>query len=121
MDKLKTRLVKNISGSDLFIILGTRHYVRSLKKTDESIVFQIDTARKFKKPFFIIIDRNLSKEDRKYLDEYFSKDNIINTMEVDIGNSASSIYIANEIKKLVRELRVEDDKGVILTTPYDDE
>lgn len=113
MDKLKKRLVRNISGSYLFIVFGTRNYVTSLKEIDESITFQIDTARKFKKPFFMIIDRNLSKEDRKYLDEYFSKDNIISRMEVDIGNKSSTLYIANEIKTLVRELRVAEDYNEI--------
>lgn len=122
MDKLKKRLIKKISGSDLFIVLGTRNYMISLKEIDESIAIQIDTARKFKKPFFIIIDRNLSKEDRQYLDEYFSKDNIISRMEVDIGNRSSTTYIAKEIKILAEELRTtEDDKEVTISTPYDDD
>lgn len=122
MDKLKKRLIKKISGSDLFIVLGTRNYMISLKEIDESIAIQIDTARKFKKPFFIIIDRNLSKEDRQYLDEYFSKDNIISRMEVDIGSSSSTIYIAKQIKMLVKELSTTGNyKGVNIATPYDDD
>lgn|SRR3990167_2909986 len=120
MNKLKERLTKKISGSDLFITLGTRNYVASLKEADESIAIQIDTARKFEKPFFMIIDRKLSKEDRQYLDEYFSKDNIISRMEVDMGNRASAKYIAKEIKVLMRELgTTEDYKGVTIATPYD--
>jgi hypothetical protein len=120
--RLDEKLTKKIIGSDLFIVLGTRYYIISLKEADESISTQIDIARKLKKPFFMIIDRNLSKEDRKYLDEYFSKDNIISRMEVDIGNRASVVYIAEEIKKLMRELRItEDYKGVIIDTPYDDD
>jgi hypothetical protein len=115
------RLIENIRGSCLFIVFGTRHYVTSLKETDESIGIQIDTARKFKKPFFIIIDRNLLKEDRQYIDEYFSKDNIISRMEVDIGNKASKTYIAKEIKILVEELITEeDDKDVTIATPFDE-
>ena len=118
----KERLVKNIRMSNLFIVLGTRHYVTSLKNADESIAIQIDTARKFKKPFFIIIDRNLPKEDRQYLEEYFSKDNIISKMKVDMGNRASTIYIAKQIKTLVKELRTTGDyTGVNIATPYDDE
>jgi hypothetical protein len=122
MNELKEKLTKKIIGSDLFIVLGTRDYVTSLKEADESIAIQIDIARKFKKPLFMIIDRNLSKEDRKYLDEYFSKDNIISRMEVDIGNRASTAFIAKEIKALVMELSVtEDYKGVIIDTPYDED
>jgi hypothetical protein len=121
MNESKKRLVKKIIGSDLFIVLGTRNYVTSLKENDKSIAIQIETARKFKKPFFMIIDRNLSKEDRQYLEEYFSKDNIINRMDVDMGNRASTTYIAKAIKALVRELSTtEDYKGVIISTPYDD-
>lgn len=128
MDKLKERLVKkerlikNIRGSDLFIVLGTIHYVTSLKEIDESIGIQIDTARKFNKPFFMVIDRNMSKEDKQYLDEYFLKDNIISRMEVDIGNRSSTTYIAKEIKILAEGLRTtEDDKEVTISTPYDDD
>jgi hypothetical protein len=122
MNELNEKLTEKISGSELFIVLGTRNYVTSLKEADESIGIQIDIARKFKKPFFMIIDRNLSKEDRQYLDEYFSKDNIISRMEVDIGNRASTRYIAKEIKALVRELSTtEDYQGVTISTPYDDD
>jgi hypothetical protein len=122
MNELNEKLTEKISGSELFIVLGTRNYVTSLKEADESIGIQIDIARKFKKPFFMIIDRNLSKEDRQYLDEYFSKDNIISRMEVDIGNRASTRYIAKEIKALVRELSTtECYQGVTISTPYDDD
>ena len=118
----KEKINKNIRRSNLFIVLGTRHYVTSLKNADESIAIQIDTARKFKKPFFMVIDRNMSKEDKQYLDEYFLKDNIISRMEVDIGNRSSTTYIAKEIKILAEELRTtEDDKEVTISTPYDDD
>ncbi|MBU0895964.1 MAG: hypothetical protein KJ584_05145 [Candidatus Omnitrophica bacterium] len=116
------KLIEKIRGSDLFIVLGTRNYVTSLKEGKDNIAIQIDIARKFKKPFFMVIDRNLSKEDRQYLDEYLSKDNIISRMEVDMGNISSTTYIAKEIKTLVRELRTTaDDKGVTIATPYDDD
>lgn len=118
----KEKLTKGITGSRIFIILGTRQYVTSLKEANEDIVIQIDIGRKFKKPFFMIIDRNMSKEDRKYLDEYFSKDNIIGRIEVDIGNRASAAYVAKEIKALVRELNITKDyKGVTMTMPYEDD
>lgn len=122
MDDVKKRLTKKISTSDLFIVLGTRNYVEALKDTDDSIITQIHIAREFKKPFFVIIDRNLSKEDRQYLDEYFSKDNIISRMEVDMNNRESTKYIAKEIKTLMRELRtMEDDDSITIVTPYSED
>ena len=121
MVDVKKRLTKKIRTSDLFIVLGTRNYVEALKKTDDSITTQISIARKLKKPFFTVIDRNLSKEDRQYLDTYFSKDNIVSRMEVDINNIASIAYVAKEIKTLMRELStMEDDDKITLVTPYDD-
>ncbi len=120
IEKTKGQIKGQIKESDLFIALGTRNYVKSLKANEESLRMQIDTARKFKKPFFVVIDRNLSKDDRQYIDEYFSKDNIISRMEVDIGNKASVAYIAKEIKMLIGELKNKEDFGVTIVTPYGD-
>ena len=122
MGDVKKRLTEKISTSDLFIVLGTRKYVVALKENGEDIATQVNTARELKKPFFVVIDRNLSKEDRQYLDEYFSKDNIISRMEVDINNRAFTAYVAKEIKILMRELRtMEDGDSVTIVTPYDDD
>lgn len=118
----KEKLIENVRKSNLFIVLATRNYVKSLKKDEENLTIQIETAREFKKPFFIVIDRNMTKDDRQYLDEYFSKDNIISRMEVDIGNRMSTTYIAKHIKELVNELRTteEEDKEIRIATPYSD-
>ena len=122
MGDVKKRLTEKISTSDLFIVLGTRKYVVALKENGEDIATQVNIARELKKPFFVVIDRNLSKEDRQYLDEYFSKDNIISRMEVDINNRAFTAYVAKEIKILMRELRtMEDDDSVTIVTQYDDD
>lgn len=122
MVDVKKRLTKKISTSDLFIVLGTRNYVVALNENGENIATQVNIARELKKPFFMVIDRNLSKEDRQYLDEYFSKDNIISRMEVDINNRASTAYVAKEIKTLMQELRtMEDDDKITVVTSYGDD
>lgn len=122
MNDVNKRLTKKINTSDLFVVLGTINYVVALKNNDENIATQVNIARELKKPFFLVIDRNLSKEDRQYLDEYFSKDNIISRMEVDIKNRASVAYVAKEIKTLMRELRtMADDDNITIISPYDDE
>lgn len=122
MNGANKRLTKKINTSDLFVVLGTRNYVVALKNNNEDIATQVDIARELKKPFFLVIDRNLSKEDRQYLDEYFSKDNIISRMEVDIKNRASVAYVAKEIKTLMRELRtMADDDNITIISPYDNE
>lgn len=122
MSDVKKRLTKKISTSDLFIVLGTRNYVVALKENGENIATQVNIARELKKPFFVVIDRNLSKEDRQYLDTYFSKDNIISRMEVDINNRAFTAYVAKEIKTLMQELRtMKDDDNITVVTSYGDD
>lgn len=122
MDDLKIKLTKKIDSSDLFMVLGTRNYVDALKGNDENIMIQIDVARAMNKPFLIVIDRNLSKENRQYLEEYFSKDNIISKIDIDIDNKRSVIYMAKEIKRLMSELRMkENDDNISFVLPYDND
>lgn len=122
MNDLKIKLTKKIDSSDLFMVLGTRNYVDALKGNDENIMIQIDVARAMNKPFLIVIDRNLSKENRQYLEEYFSKDNIMSKIDIDMGNKRSAIYMSKEIKRLMSELRMkENDDNISFVLPYDDD
>lgn len=122
MNDLKIKLTKKIDSSDLFMVLGTRNYVDALKGNDENIMIQIDVARAMNKPFLIVIDRNLSKENRQYLEEYFSKDNIMSKIDIDMGNKRSAIYMSKEIKRLMSELRMkENDDNISFVLPYDND
>lgn len=107
-DNAKKRLIKNISVSDLFVVLGTKDYIIALKDADKDITTQIQIAREFKKPCLMFIDRNLSKEDRQYLDNCFSEHNIISKTIIDIRNRDSAKYMARQISTILQELKITD-------------
>lgn len=109
MDGLRRKLSRKIETSRLFVVLGTKNYIDDLKGNDENIMISIDVARAMNKPFLMVIDRNLSKEDRQYLEEYFSKDNIMSKIDIDMNNTMSIICMAQEIKRLVPELKMKED------------
>lgn len=111
MSELEKRLDEKISRSNLFIVLINRSYIESLRNFDGNITTQINIARELKKPFFIIVDSKLSKEEKRYIGEYFSKDNIIKRVEVDIGDRKSAIDIAIEIKRLTWEITCKNRHG----------
>ena len=118
MEKLK-KLDKKISTSSLFVVVATKNYIGAIRHLDRNITAQINIAREFKKPFFMIVDSKLSKEEKKYIGEYFSKDNIIKKMEVDIKNKKTARYIAREIKRLTWEI-TGDSNVRIITEDSDD-
>ena len=117
MNELAKKSTKKIDISCLFIVMVTRNYLDALRNLDGDILTQIDIARKFQKPFFIIIDKRLSNEEAKEIEEYFSKDNIIKRMTIDIFDTTSKRNIALEIKRLVRELSGKDEE-IRITTQY---
>ena len=119
MNELKKKLDKKINMSNLFIVIASRNYIDAIKSFDGDIMAQIGIARELKKPFFMIVDNKLSKEEKRYIGEYFSKDNIVKRMEVDIGSRKATRDVAIEIKRLTWEV-TGDDNVQIITQDSDD-
>ena len=119
MNELKKKLDKKINMSNLFIVIASRNYIDAIKSFDGDIMTQIGIARELKKPFFMIVDNKLSKEEKRYIGEYFSKDNIVKRMEVDIGSRKATRDVAIEIKRLTWEV-TGDDNVQIITQDSDD-
>ena len=120
MSELKKSLDKKINISNLFIVIASRSYIDAIRSLDGNIMTQISIARELKKPFFMIIDNKLSKEEKQYISEYFSKDNIVKRMEVDIGDRKATRYVAREIKRLAWETTGDDDVRIV-THDLDDD
>ena len=104
MRKSKGKLKEEISGSGLFIVLSTRNYLESLRMLDEDIMTQIGIARELKKPFLIIEDSRMLLPDIEETRKYFSKDNVVDRISVNLGDKNSTILVANKIRELVRVL-----------------
>ena len=113
MGELKNRLDKKIGASNLFIVVATKNYIEAIRCIDINIITQINIARELKKPFFIIIDNKLSKVEKEFIRKYFSKDNIIERMDVDIRSRKGTRDIAREIKKLTWEITGNNDVRII--------
>lgn len=115
MNQLKEILTKKISQTDLFIVMATKNYLDALRNMDGDILAQIDTARKFQKPFFIVFDNRLSDDEIKEIDEYFSNDNIVKKAIINMRSNVWQRDIALEIKKFTRELSGKDEDVQIIT------
>ena len=120
MEELKKGLDKKIGTSNLFIVIASRNYIEALRSLDENITTHINIARKFKKPFFIVVDSKLSKAEKQYIGEYFSKDNIIKRMEVNIGSRKGTSDMAREIKRLSWEMTGDANVRIITHCSDDD-
>ena len=65
-----------IAMSDIFLVLGTDNYVRSLRDPTDTehhwITEQVITARHFCKPIILLIDADMDQKNKDYLKEYFT-------------------------------------------------
>lgn len=120
MSQLEEKLTKKISPIDIFVIMATKSYLDALRNMDGDILTQIDIARKFQKPFLIVVDKRLSKDEIKEIEEYFSNDNIIKRTTIDMYSHISKRDVASEIKRIARELSGKDE-DVQIITPYSDD
>jgi hypothetical protein len=107
MIKSKAKLKEEISCSGLFIVLSTRGYLESLRRSDKDIMTQISIARELKKPFIILEDSRMLQSEIEEARKFFSEDNVIDRISVNFGEENSMILVAKKIKELVRILSPE--------------
>jgi len=94
---------EKISDSQFFIVLSTKNYLSTLRDADCDILNQISIARELNKPFFIIKDSRLSQEEIEEIEKYFSKDNVIQEIMVNMGDKKNStMIIASHIRHAMR-------------------
>lgn len=121
MSKLVNDLKEKISGSRIFMVLSTKNYLNSLRNYDGDILTQINIARELNKPFFIIIDSRMSQGEIEETRKYFSKDNVIKEVIVDIGSNNSAMIVASEIRQIMRCMYLCGDKTISIASLCDDE
>ena len=110
---LVERLTEKITGTELFIVIATKNYLKALRNMDGDIIAQIGIARELDKPFFIIDDSRLLKEEIEEVRRYFSNDNIIRITTINWNDKSSINSVVSEIKKLA------GGKGIDVVTQYD--
>lgn len=117
----KKELKEKISCSGLFIVLSTKNYLESLRKSDEDIMNQIEIARELKKPFFIVEDSRMLQPDLEETRRYFSKDNVVDKITVNLDDKNSWVLIARKIRDTTRVLCPESRSINIINSYPEDE
>lgn len=121
MTKHVKRLKEKFSRCRFFIVLATKRYLKELKNDDGDILTQVGMARELNMPFFIIIDRRLSQDETYEIRKYFSNDNIIKELIVDIGSENSAGIVASEIRHMMECMYPCEDRKINLVTQDSDE
>jgi hypothetical protein len=119
MRKSNEELKEKISHCGLFIVLSTKNYLQSLRKSDEDIMTQIGIARELKKPFLIIEDSRMLQPDIEETRRYFSKDNVIDRISVNLSDKNSEVLVANKIREVTRMFSPESKSVNIITCGSD--
>lgn len=112
MNKMTKNLKKKFSKCRFFIVLATRNYLKDLRNDDREILTQISVARELNMPFFVIIDRRMSQNDTEEIRKYFSKDNVVKELVVDIGSENSAMIVASEIRHMMECMYPCEDKAI---------
>lgn len=120
MSILKDELKEKISGCGFFIVLSTKGYLESLKKSDKNIMTQIGIARELKKPFLIVEDSRMLQPDIEETRRYFSKDNVVERVSVNLGDENSVALVAKKIRDVARMFCPED-MSINVVTGYSDD
>lgn len=102
MNKGLNRLIEKISGSELFIVLGTKNYLDALRIGEVNILAQVTIALKLNKPTFIMMNKDLSREEKLELEGYFNKHNVIKEMELDMRDTKQMNAAVKEIARIAR-------------------
>ena len=114
------KITKKISQSKFFMVFATKNYLEALMNKDERIIAHIQIARKFKKPFLIIVDNRMKCSEIMQINIYFSRDNVIKKKMVDMGNHTDILHLAMELSDEIRkfdpetkEVRIATDDNII--------
>lgn len=118
MNKLIKKLRKKFATCKFFIVLATKNYLNGIRNADSELLIQATIARELKLPFFIIIDRRLTQDEIENIRKYFSKDNVIKEIIVDIGSKSSAFIVASEINQLMKCMYPCINEPIDIVTQY---
>ncbi len=86
-DKYFSSTNLKIDASNVFAVIGTENYVRSLRDPEDAehylITDQIITARHLCKPIILLIDKFMDQDDKDYLRDYFKGFKMVKELPLD--------------------------------------
>lgn len=92
-----------INVSELFVVIGTENYVRSIRDPEDEehylITDQIITAKHLCKPIILLIDMNMDKKDKDYLVDYFKGFKIVE--ELPLNHKVDEAAIEEIVVRLI--------------------
>lgn len=102
------------------MVLATGYCLKDLRDDNSDIHNQIRMARELNLPFFTIIDRRLSKNEIEEIRKFFSKDNVVKELIIDIGSENSAKIVASEIRHMMECMYPLEDKTIRIVTQDSD-
>lgn len=97
------RELDGLTFSDVFVVLGTRNYLRDLRNNDMRIVSQVELAKKLEKPVFLLIDARLTAEEEKLLKDYFKEHNVLGETKFDGADPKSMENAVTNMTQVLKE------------------
>lgn len=95
-----------VDASEVFVVIGTDNYVRSLREPEDSehhlITNQIIIARDLCKPVILLIDQFMEQKDRDYLRDYFK--GFKRVEELPLNSKEADAYITNVVTNILKSL-----------------
>jgi len=106
MVKVPRTLRDAVAASEVFVVIGTENYIRSLRDPEDSehhvITEQIIIAKDLCKPIILLIDQFMEQKDRDYLRDYFK--GFKRVEELPLNTKEADVYIKNVVTDLLEIL-----------------
>lgn len=96
-----------ISSSDIFIMYGSKNYLRGLRRDDELIKQQISIIKRIQKPVVVLMDTNMSIDERIEFKYRISRlgINIIREFEYDFRDEKQKEKVERQLDEIGQEFK----------------
>lgn len=102
-EKKKPTLVEAIAGSETFLALATKNYLREMRNPNSEVAIQSRIAKKLNKPVIIVLAKDLPQADKLEIERRFLGYKVIKVIELDFNDQSSWTDAIKEIGELTRE------------------
>lgn len=116
MSEYIDKIIRKILRSGLFIVIINKEYFDAIKNRNGNILTHIGVARRLKKPFFVAMDSRLKCGEIMQMNIYFSNDNVVKKVMVDMGKIDFIVPLSLEIERVIKDLQPGDTDDIKIIT-----